>query len=57
MPPVAFEPMIPLFEGAKTFHALTATVIGNADSSLLRSAALVLGFDLLFSFSNHIHSR
>jgi hypothetical protein len=35
MPRVEFEPMIPVFERAKIFHALdrSVTVIGNSSSS------------------------
>jgi hypothetical protein len=47
MSEVGFEPMIPAFEWAKTFHALdrAATVIGKRSISFYKFAA--------FTFSSH----
>jgi hypothetical protein len=44
MPEVRFEPTIPVFEGAKTVHALdrAATVIGNYSMKTVKTMKFVV---------------
>jgi hypothetical protein len=49
MPRIRFEPMTPVFERAKTIHALdrAATVIGNNNSNII-IITLLFPFDYLW---------